>query len=112
MKTVGQRVRWVRNTLEIPFEVFAANLGLRKMQLLYLEKGRGEPKDFILFLIQVFWGISFHWLKTGEGRKMAKTKITKMILDNWMETANKLGYATKHPPKNVHPNVNSYKPVK
>jgi len=64
---VGERLLITRKYLNLTQTQFAAPLGVNRGYIAILETTDKEPSDTLLKLISYEYGISYTWLKTGDG---------------------------------------------
>lgn len=61
------RLKMVRERAGLNQSKFAESLGLTVAAVSYYESGKRVPTNAVLTLISQKYGVSFAWLKTGEG---------------------------------------------
>ena len=61
------RLKMVREAQGMNQTKFAESLGLTVAAVCYYESGKREPSNAVLTLISQKYGVSYAWLKTGEG---------------------------------------------
>lgn len=64
---IGDRIKTVRNSLGYNQTDFGNKIGVAAASISKLEKGINNPSDQTVKLICSEFGISRHWLETGEG---------------------------------------------
>lgn len=64
---IGDRVKKVRQYSGLNQTDFGAKIGVSSASISKIEKGINNPADRTLRLISSEFGISRHWLETGEG---------------------------------------------
>lgn len=62
-----ERIKELRKILGLTQQKFADRLGLKRQTIAAYEMGNIEPSESTLLLICKEFGISKHWLTTGEG---------------------------------------------
>ena len=65
--TIGERIKLLREQLRMKQQEFSKKIGISRSYLAELEKNKYEPPDRILRLISHTFGVSYRWLKEGEG---------------------------------------------
>ena len=63
----GERIRALRKTLGLTQKEFADRIGITYQMLGLYERGEYDPPDKVLKLISSTFGVSYNWLKTGQG---------------------------------------------
>ena len=74
-----ERIRELRRHLNMTMEEFGARIGLTKSAVSFIESGRNGARDQTVFAICREFGVSEHWLRTGEGEMFEQTRET--VLD-------------------------------
>lgn len=76
-----QRIKKLRNDLNMTQQEFAERLGLKRQTIAAYEIGKIEPSDSTLLLICDRFGVNEKWLRTGEGDKdkLKEDKFTSYI---------------------------------
>jgi transcriptional regulator with XRE-family HTH domain len=80
--TVNERIREVRKTLNLSQAQFAKAIYISTGYIAELECGHKNANDRIIRLISLTFGVSQHWLRTGEGGMFYKCpdeKLKRMI---------------------------------
>ncbi len=67
---MNERIKAVRKQAGLKQSEFADRIGASRDKIASYETGRVVPSDSILKLISKEFGVSFAWLKTGEGPMM------------------------------------------
>jgi len=65
--TIGERIRHLRKALRLTQTEFASRIGITYKMLGLYEKGVYEPSEKVLKLISSTFGVSYNWLKSGQG---------------------------------------------
>jgi repressor LexA len=73
---VGRRIKQLRQTLGLTQTEFASKIGITYKMLGLYERGKYEPSEKVLKLISSTFGISYEWLKTGQGEMWEKREKT------------------------------------
>jgi len=63
----GERIRALRKALGLTQKEFADRIGITYQMLGLYERGAYDPPDKVLKLISSTFGVSYEWLKTGQG---------------------------------------------
>lgn len=74
-----ERIRELRKHLNMTMDEFGARIGLSKAAISLIEGGRNGARDQTVFAICREFGVSEHWLRTGEGEMFEQTRET--VLD-------------------------------
>lgn len=74
-----ERIREVREHFGLSMEKFGARIGIGKTSISLLESGKNNPSVQTVALICREFGVSEHWLRTGEGEMFEQTRET--VLD-------------------------------
>ena len=87
-----KRIRQVRKQGGLSQEEFASDIGVTRAMLASYELARVVPRDAILKLICAKYGVSYDWLKNGEGDMFPSinpslTSTVLKILEGENETA-------------------------
>ena len=64
---IGQRLRYLRQTLNLTQKQLSERLCVHQSQISVVEKGRGSMSPRTLMLIQNMFGFSYEWLMSGKG---------------------------------------------
>ena len=72
--TKGERVRQVRSTLGLTQKSLADRIAVSASYYASIERGDKEVNNRIVLLISREFGISRHWLNTGEGELYDKSE--------------------------------------
>ena len=67
LSTIGERIKGLRDTLELSQTEFGARLGVSRDVVNNLERDRVNITEDRLLLIAKTYGVCFDWLKTGSG---------------------------------------------
>lgn len=67
MDTVGQRIKAVRKALKMTQAQFAKEILVGWETVAAWEQGKAKPGKSRLYMIEEKFGVSLHWLETGEG---------------------------------------------
>lgn len=67
METVGERIKSVRNMLNLTQQAFSERLGLKRNTIGSYEINAGVPSDRTISDICREFGVNEVWLRTGEG---------------------------------------------
>ena len=81
-KEVNERVKYLRNVLELTQEKFAKQIAISTSYLAGIEVGEKRVNDRVVLLICHGFGINEHWLKRGEGEMFSKDQdvvVSKML---------------------------------
>lgn len=65
--TIGERIRVVREKLDITQEDFAQKIGTKRNTITNYEVGRREPMEATIKSICREFNVNYDWLKDGEG---------------------------------------------
>ena len=79
--TQGERVRAVRNALELTMEKFGEELGVTKVAISNIEKGNRGLTDQMAKAICRAYSVDEKWLRTGEGEMFATLTRDEEIAD-------------------------------
>lgn len=83
--TINDRIRIVRDRMNLSQTSFAESLGCGRGIIKNIEEGRTEPKPQFIDLICTVYNINRLWLETGEGEMLAdmsrEEKIGRLIAD-------------------------------
>ena len=74
------RIKEVRAVLGLSQQEFADRIGIKRGTVANYEVGRNEPIDAIISLICREFGVSEHWLRTGEGDMFIQISRDKEIM--------------------------------
>ena len=77
---IGQRIKKLREALNLTQVAFAEKLGRSKRSIQEWESGRSEPSERILRLIEQTFNVNPSWLREGKG-EMFKPKPQEVQLD-------------------------------
>lgn len=78
---MNKRIREVRRDAHLTQEEFAQKVGLTKNYISLIETGERNIGDRAAEDICEIFGVSYEWLKTGNGDKYAPAKIIKQLSD-------------------------------
>lgn len=76
--TVNERVKMVRKTLKMSQVEFARAIFISNGYIAEIESGHCAPKDRIIRLISLTFGVNENWLRTGEGAMFYKSAAEKI----------------------------------
>lgn len=82
------RIKQLRNSLELTQQKFADRLGLKRQTIAAYEIGNIEPSDSTLRLICKEFGVNEEWLRTGKGepyRKRTRNQELQAFANDVME---------------------------
>lgn len=82
MEGIGERIKQVRKSVNLPQWKFAETINLKQTSIAMLEKGPRPPTDRIIADICRVYGVSENWLRTGEG-SMIEEKTVDEELATW-----------------------------
>lgn len=85
--TVNERIRVLRNHLNLSQMDFATKIGLSIMSVSRLETGQAEPRKNTLNRIIEEFGVSKVWLIEGKGEMSFETMPEKGSSGSWSEKA-------------------------
>lgn len=77
--TQGERVKEVRNKLDLTLENFGKKLGVTKVAISNIERGNRNLTEQMLKSICREFDVSEDWLRTGEGEMFIKLSKQKEI---------------------------------
>jgi transcriptional regulator with XRE-family HTH domain len=72
----GERIRALRKVLGLTQKEFADRIGITYQMLGLYERGKYEPSEKVLKLISSTFGVSYEWLKTGQGEMWERKEKT------------------------------------
>jgi repressor LexA len=72
----GERIRALRKALGLTQKEFADRIGITYQMLGLYERGEYEPSEKVLKLISSTFGVSYEWLKTGQGEMWERKEKT------------------------------------
>ena len=107
MGSVSERIKKIRKDNKLNQQDFARIIDLSQTHISKIENGKDNPSDKVLRTIAVEFGISFDWLKTGQGNMHDKThsknrdvqlKDCMLPLKKYLQSCNEGEYlfCTKH----------------
>lgn len=67
LKTIGQRIKYLRKELKLTQEEFGEKIGVKGNTVTGYERGTRTPSDSIINYICLVFNINQTWLRTGEG---------------------------------------------
>ena len=82
----GRRITELRESANMSKREFARTLGISPAYVVYLENGQRsngtvlDPSDHMLMMICHKFGVSYSWLKDGEGKRYSSLR-QKLIAD-------------------------------
>jgi len=68
----GERIKRLRQALGLTQKEFASRIGITYEMLGLYERGKYDPPEKVLKLISSTFGVSYEWLKTGQGEMREK----------------------------------------
>lgn len=74
------RIKEVRAVLGLSQQEFADRIGIKRGAVANYEVGRNKPIDAIISLICREFGVSEHWLRTGDGDMFIQISRDKEIM--------------------------------
>jgi repressor LexA len=77
---VGERIKQIRQILGLTQTEFASKIGITYKMLGLYERGAYEPSEKVLKLISSVFGVSYEWLKTGQGEIFEKKPSIEEII--------------------------------
>ena len=80
METVGERIKSVRNMLNLTQQAFSERLGLKRNTIGSYEINAGVPSDRTISDICREFGVNEVWLRTGEGEPFQKETRQEQIM--------------------------------
>lgn len=80
METVGERIKNVRNKLNLTQQAFSERLGLKRNTIGSYEINAGVPSDRTISDICREFGVNEIWLRTGEGEPFQKETRQEQIM--------------------------------
>lgn len=89
--TLGERIKEVRKTVGLTQSEFGEKIGIKGNTVTNYEADRREPQEVTLKAICDKFGISYQWLKNGDGKMTAEVgndvlSIINQILSSEDET--------------------------
>lgn len=78
---VGDRIKILRNQLELTQQEFADRLGVKRGTIANYELGRNEPIDAVVTLICHEFNVDRVWLETGEGEPFREVSRDEYIAE-------------------------------
>lgn len=78
---MNNRIKTIRTTANLTQQEFADKLGIKRGTIANYELGRNEPIDAVIRMICQEFGISEHWLRTGEGNMRIPMSRDEEIAD-------------------------------
>jgi repressor LexA len=72
----GERIKRLRQSLGLTQKEFASRIGMTYEMLGLYERGRYAPPEKVLKLISSTFGVSYEWLKTGQGEMWERKEKT------------------------------------
>ena len=69
---MNERIRKLRNTLDLTQQEFGNRLGVKRNTIATYETGKSSPSDAAVALICREFGVNEVWLRTGEGEMFTK----------------------------------------
>lgn len=80
METVGERIKNVRNKLNLTQQAFSERLGLKRNTIGSYEINAGVPSDRTISDICREFGVNEVWLRTGEGEPFQEETRQEQIM--------------------------------
>lgn len=80
METVGERIKSVRNMLNLTQQAFSERLGLKRNTIGSYEINAGVPSDRTISDICREFGVNEIWLRTGEGEPFQEETRQEQIM--------------------------------
>ena len=80
METVGERIKNVRNKLNLTQQAFSERLGLKRNTIGSYEINAGVPSDRTISDICREFGVNEIWLRTGEGEPFQEETRQEQIM--------------------------------
>ena len=87
MNEFKDRLKLLRTLLGLSQAEMARKLGIARSRLSELEAGKTKPRDSILRLISHTFGVSYRWLKEGEGEMWERKEEPPVWLKEFLEGA-------------------------
>lgn len=81
MKTIGDRIKQVRNEASLTLASFAQKIGVKSPSVSRWETGINNPSPRTIKIICSEFGINSDWLTNGEGEMRSITKETAVSND-------------------------------
>lgn len=72
----GERIKKLRQALGLTQKEFASRIGITYEMLGLYERGKYAPPEKVLKLISSTFGVSYEWLKTGQGEMWGREKLS------------------------------------
>ena len=87
---ISQRIKELRNTLELTQKNFADKLGITNAHISKIEKGKTSPSDALIKLISKEYDVNENWLKFGIGDMFKEIEPSnEEIFENLMVASTK-----------------------
>lgn len=80
METVGERIKNVRNKLNLTQQAFSERLGLKRNTIGSYEINAGVPSDRTISDICREFGVNEVWLRTGDGKPFQEETRQEQIM--------------------------------
>lgn len=80
METVGERIKSVRNMLNLTQQAFSERLGLKRNTIGSYEINAGVPSDRTISDICREFGVNEVWIRTGEGEPFQEETRQEQIM--------------------------------
>lgn len=77
---MNTRIKKLRRELDMTQEKFGAEIGVKGNTVAQWESGRNDPPDSSIVSICREFGVSEHWLRTGEGEMFVQISRDKEIM--------------------------------
>ncbi len=96
--TIGERIKILRDKLEITQEEFSQKLGTSRNTITNYEAGRREPMEATIKAICRIFNVNYDWLKDGEGEMfdvLPETLIDEISMEYGLDDLDRriiLGY--------------------
>lgn len=65
--SINNRINQVRHALELTQSKFAERIAVSSSYLAGMERGDNKVNDRVIRLVSMEFGVSEHWIRTGEG---------------------------------------------
>lgn len=77
---MSNRIKEIRTSLGLSQQEFADRIGVKRGAIANYEIGRNEPIDAVITLICREFGVSEHWLRTGEGEMFVQISRDEEVM--------------------------------
>ena len=93
MNSMGERIKFIRNDLNLTQEYFSNKIGIKRNSLSLIESGRNTSEPIIKLICQQF-SVSYNWLVNGvEPIYMPKEEAAKEKIERLMDGQNEFAKA-------------------